>query len=503
MKKILLLALWLMCNTFNAQSQDLAKLATGVALGFSAIFDDNDDLYGYLSIYGYDKTGDKTKKFEYVILDKNLNPVANNTFEGEITASNYIGHIGKENRLTLYPINGDAGLKKNDFFTPTTRQIDLATNKVKRNSIIEYVNGEFIEVEEKENLQTFKEYKKEVGDLSKNSGYKKNSNVIALKEGYLVLHYEYDDFPSHIKSQSIEKYYSNKKSLWTYQYNENIDSKKAENLIIFDYDENYIYAYSNLDKKDFSSCLFKVIDMKSGKIVMSKPIEISSLQMMSSSIYAPYHKKKVKHFDENIVFIAEENRLGFAQVTIDTKTPNIDVKKILFTDLEKYFKNINKYGYVDKEYFLKLKDKSYLKDGSAVLLMEKQKYNSSMVPITSDLVFILTDKDFKVKDVKIFEKEKTKGAPNSDYLFSQSLNYGKDVVFFYRDYQKDEKTKEKNWNLFINTLIDGQFKQEMIPISAKDDFFVTPYVGKEGYILLREYNEKEKFNKIRLERLNY
>jgi hypothetical protein len=104
--------------------------------------------------------------------------------------------------------------------------------------------------------------------------------------------------------------------------------------------------------------------------------------------------------------------------------------------------------------------------------------------------------------VKILEKEKTKWA-NNDYLFSQYLNDGKDVVFFYRDYQTDPATKQKSWKLFINTLIDGQFKQEEITISEKENFAVFPYVAKEGYILLREINTKEKFNKIRLERLNY
>jgi hypothetical protein len=46
--------------------------------------------------------------------------------------------------------------------------------------------------------------------------------------------------------------------------------------------------------------------------------------------------------------------------------------------------------------------------------------------------------------------------------------------------------QRKKWNLFINTIIDGKFKQEIIPISEKDNYRVTPYVAKEGYILLRE-----------------
>ena len=145
----------------------------------------------------------------------------------------------------------------------------------------------------------------------------------------------------------------------------------------------------------------------------------------------------------------------------------------------------------------------FLKNGSVGILMEKYKpqgqYSASK---TTDLVYIYTNKDFSLNGVQVFEKEKTKWV-HSDYLFSQYLNDGKDVVFFYKDRQKDDETKEKNWNLFINTLIDGQFKQEKVQISEKDNYTVIPYVGKEGYILLREFNEKEKFNKIRLERLNY
>ena len=120
----------------------------------------------------------------------------------------------------------------------------------------------------------------------------------------------------------------------------------------------------------------------------------------------------------------------------------------------------------------------------------------------SNNVLKIGDKEFNLKEVKTFEKEKTKW-DNNDYLFSQYLNNGKDVVFFFRDLQKDKETREKNWKLFINTLINGNFKQEVVQISEKDKYTTIPYVAKEGYILLREFNEKDKFNKIRLERLNY
>ena len=66
------------------------------------------------------------------------------------------------------------------------------------------------------------------------------------------------------------------------------------------------------------------------------------------------------------------------------------------------------------------------------------------------------------------------------------MNNDENVVFFYKDYQKDDDTKDKNWILFINALIKGEFKQEQIVISSKKDkFMIFPCIAKEGYILLR------------------
>jgi hypothetical protein len=64
-------------------------------------------------------------------------------------------------------------------------------------------------------------------------------------------------------------------------------------------------------------------------------------------------------------------------------------------------------------------------------------------------------------------------------------------LFFLPRLSERSGNQRKKWNLFINTIIDGKFKQEVIPISEKDNYVVTPYVAKEGYILLREFNEKE------------
>ncbi len=332
-----------------------------------------------------------------------------------------------------------------------------------------------------------------------------------IKEGgYLV--FEYDDYGKYTNNDNLSRFDENKKLLWNYKYNTNGDKKNSESINIIEKDDKYIYAIMKKAAKSDTTFNLLILDINTGKEISNKRITDFSTTTLDNitHFYANYRSlNNDKTFDDKIVMVGYNfpfsfNR-GFARMVINRTDFSISSGFINFKpDFSKFIPKISDDGGVESGYYLLTRDLFFMKDGSVGILMEKYKpegqYNA---PKTTDLVYAFTDKDFNLKEVKIFEKEKTKWATNSDYLFSQYLNDGKDVVFFYRDLQKDEKTKEKNWNLFINTLIDGKFKQEKIQISEKDNYVVIPYVAKEGYILLREYNEKEKFNKIRLERLNY
>jgi len=91
MKKITFLVLGLVQTLAFSQTQDLASLASGQNVGMNALFDTKDNLYGYVAMYSLGKTDKKTQKFEYVLLDKNLNPVANKEFEANLLVANYHG----------------------------------------------------------------------------------------------------------------------------------------------------------------------------------------------------------------------------------------------------------------------------------------------------------------------------------------------------------------------------------------------------------------------------
>ncbi|MBK1894548.1 hypothetical protein [Chryseobacterium paridis] len=510
MKKFLLMAFGLVQTLYHSQTQDLTKLAAGEHVGMNALLDDKENLYGYVSVYSYGKSGDKTKKFEYVILDKNLNPVANKEFEGDITAASYGGYVDFKGQIILKPTRMDYSLVKNrELFTPVSMVIDPKTNTIKRKVYYDYLeDGTFKEIDQPKN---WKEQRKENREEKKEKGYNYVSAVGEIKEGgYFAI--EYKDYGRYVSNNSLIKFDDNKKEVWRYQYNTNGTKKSFATLSVLEKDENNIYTILKKVDDDKASFNLVVLDMKTGKEVANKPITGLSDESIDyiDSFYSGYGSRidNDKTFDDKIVMVgrnyAKLNSVGFARFMINKSDFTFDTKTLNFKpNFEKYLPKINAYGVVESGYRLQTKDLYFMSDGSVGILSEKFKpegeYNA---PKTTDLVYVYTDKDFKIKELKVFEKEKTRWA-NNDYLFSQYLNNGKDVVFFYRDYQKDEVTKQKKWNLFINTVIDGNFKQEVVPISEKDNYIVTPYVGKEGYILLREYNEKEKFNKIRLEKLNY
>lgn len=509
MKKIYFLLFVLAYTLAYSQTQDLAALASGTNIGMNALFDDKDNLYGYVSMYSYGKSGDKTKKFEYVLLDKNLNPVANKEFEGDITAGSYRGYVDFKGQIILAPSEMDYSfVKSKDVFTPSSMVIDPKTNTIKRKVYYDYQNGTFKEISQPKN---WKEQRKENREEKKEKGYNYVSYVFEIKEGgYLAL--EFNDYGKYINNNALIKFDDDKKEIWRYKYNTSGDKKVNEQLTLLEKDENNIYfILENKDKSDKKFSLL-VLDMKTGKEISRKSImDLSPETIDGITSLISYSYKSIdndKTFDDKIVLLGRNRAVGqsngFARMMINKTSFDIDQKVLTFNpDLKKFVPKVGSYGIVEAGYYLDPRDLFFLKDGSVGILLEKYKPQSQYTASkTTDLVYVNTDKDFKIKDVQVFEKEKTKWF-NSDYLFSQYLNDGKDLVFFYRDYQKDQVTKEKKWNLFINTVIDGKFKQEVVPISEKDNYLVTPYVAKEGYILLREYNEKEKFNKIRLERLNY
>lgn len=505
MKKILASFLLLFSIYSQAQIQDLAEMASGDLVNFHALYDQNDKFYGYFTIYNQGEINEKSRKFEYILLDKNLNKVSSNNFEGEIDILTY---------SAFFDINGDVILAPqidlwgvtNKYVFPEYRKIDLKTSNVSTYYGKCYENNAFVNCEAN---KSWRESKKDIKAERKAKGYVDETIVSILKKGKFIVR-QYKDYDKYIKDNVIMYFDENEKMVWKYEYNNFADKKNSEAISKIDIDDKAFYGIKTITQNKEKSYKIIVIDINTGKVLAENPITGLSEQTIENILYTNNRYEAYKKIFPDKIIMCVTNSInsmdtGYARMIVNKNDYSITTNTLLYKeDLQTFIPKVDKYGYVESGYYLAKKDMFYLKDGSIAILTEKFKpanqYNRMK---TTDMVYIVTDKDFKVKEVKTLEKEKSKGQ-FTDYLFSQYLNNDQDVVFFYKDFQKDDTSKDKNWILFINTLQNGVFKQEQVTISSKNDkFMIYPYVAKEGYILLREYNEKDKYNQIRLEKLNY
>ncbi len=496
----------------NAQFKDLANLSKGELKAFDILYKDN-QVFGYFLLYDLGETSKTSKKFEYIVLDKNLNSTLNKEFETENFISTYSCYMNYKDEIVLNPyVNDDFSYRKS--IIPKSKRISVKTNEIYDKQKQCYNDNVFSDCPDNE---TVKEKEKKTKEERKQKGFVYESFVSELKYGgYFVS--DYEDYEDYIKNNNLIRFDDNKKELWRLSYNKNGSTKNYEYYKVLNLDSNYIYVmYVKVEKKEEKNYIIQIMDINSGKIVKEKTInefDNKTLKFLNK-ISFQYNLNNDQDFDDKFVITSAIRsklfkNLGYYRILIDKKTLEITINSNTWENEVSKFIDVDKYGGVEKGYSLELRDVLFLKDGSITYVTEKFKFGANIATLltnqlvakNTDLVLIQTDKDFKIKGIKTLEKEKSTYSI-SDYLFHQYLNNKNDMVFYYKDYQKDEN-KDKNWNLFINTIIDGKFNQEKIQISSKKDkYAIIPYPAKDGYILLNEYNKKDKYNQIRLEKLNY
>lgn len=517
----------LLINFFSfsfSQSLDLAVLANGENVQFNAFFEPKTEkLMGYFTLYDHGKINETTKKFEYIILDQNLNKVMSKEFEAEKSISKFVAYTNINGNLTLSPRVSEqefAFTGYRSFVFPDAKEINLKENIIYKKQKFCYENNAFTSCPEN---KSYRDSRKDDKKERKEKGFVYNSEVIETKiGGFLVV--DYEDYDKYVKNNRLIYFDKDKKEIWRYEYNKNAEKKKYEYLRIIDFDEEKATSILTKVNNEHSQFDLLVIDMKTGKVLNQQPLE-KAFEKLSPKTSAEYTLKYITSFRSHIGDIDNDKTIdnkiyllgrnyqkevlsyydfkgtGYTRLVIDKNTYEVSAEHIIFTDdVSKYITKIDNNGYVEKGYYLAPRDLFFLKDGKIGILTEKYKDEGEWnAQKTSDFIYLYTDKDFKLKGVKTINKEVSR-YDTSDYLFSQYINNENDVVFFYNDYVK--KDEEKFWNLYVNTLIDEKFNQETFPISSKKNMII-PYVAKQGYILLREFNEKEKYNKIRLEKLNY
>ena len=515
MRSFIIVLLLFLSSSLRSQTNDLSSVSTGSFLGFSSLFDDNEKLFGYLAIYFKGKESPTTEKFEYVYFDKNLNKVANNDFIDQSYIRGYDPQINKKGNIELIPrVDSDDYSKAKKQTIATNKIINLTNNTITQKPVLVYENNKLIELDL--NLSR-KERDNQLTKYLRSNNYMERSEVVELEDGsILVFKYKDDAYKGLKFDYGIIKFDINKNELWRYEFNKDKKSKIEQSVDVsyFDYKSIYLVEKTTM-KKDISFKLLK-INLENGKKEIDLPIDgyseksLESLRLFDNSIDKIYNKRK---FGDKIVFVGRLIRSlysldeGCFRMIIDSKTNEVKFDNLYYSEIQSYISNIDTGSTTKDSYMFLPRDFYFFEDSSVGIMFEKMKGGGvSIMGIgggikTTDLVYLQTNEEFKPKQVKVFEKDKSKGYTSSDYLFSQYINGGNDVAFFYRDYQKDNDG-EKNWNLFLNSVKNGVYSQEKIPITSKENSII-PYLAKEGYILLREYNKKSKYNGIRLEKLNY
>lgn len=514
MKKITFIFFLFISISHYAQIQDLFALSTGEFTNFSRIYDSNEDLYGYIAIYKKDNNRDKTHSFEAILFDTNLNKVSNVTFTSGENVSGYKAYMNINDEIIFNPkVNlyqtGYVNYKR--FVFPEAIKIDF-TNK--STEIYDtYCFNEEVGFEKCSPNKSWKEAKKELKQERKDKGYIYNSNVFRLKDkSYLVN--EYHNYKKHLSDEKLKMFDAEQNFKWDYLVENEYSKKKGYHTLGY-YKTNiknkkdvaYFLILHINNKKETDKYELIGLDLKEGKEFLREDLAEKILKVTSKSLV----RTELKEFivDVRSLYNKRGARIGFRRMKLNLNTHQIEWDDLLFQDMINHVDELNKYGEIRGNYKLRPVAAFVNDDGSVYILTEEYKLGQNIllgasVPKNKSFHLIKTDLDFNVSKVNKIHKDKSKWA-YSDFLFWQKLNKeNNDIAFFYTDKRKDDETKKKNWMLGICTIIDGKFKNEEIQISSKSDKYqIIPYAAKRGYIMLREFNKKQEYNQIRLEKLNY
>ena len=506
------------CNTTSSQSQDLFNLANGKFIDFNILFNnyddedtcyicpEKDDVYGYYSLYNNGEVSDNVEEIEYILLDKNLNKFANGAFKKLAAPRNALS------RIRVYKTADTL------VFYNYIMSITVGSNKLlgiyqklllKDNTLLPayYYNKKDKKIVNLDSLgktftsKRFKEIDSE-NDLSKEKqdSIQLHKTLFAYNDDNtkLILHKDGDIKKKYIKDKhdiSITLTEDNK-PLWDMpvlqpEKNDNV----LHNALFLDkIDKTFgILRYNYGKKKDDSEIL--ICDLESGTI--KHQFEFNTDRAYKYRDYFNLQNKNITVLS-SVVSWGKLMGINFNKFNIEDSTKVVR-KNFRWEEAAKYI-DVNAQGGVENGLELRLINYVFLKNGNVGILSEKHRVKSNGVTVTTDYVFFIFDAAFNLINATVIDKDKSKGFGNIDYLFSQNVEGGS--IIFYRDYKKDEETKDKNWILGIITYINGEFGHQTLPMTS-EEYNIIPFLAKEGYVLLAEFNAKEKkYNKIRLEKIN-
>jgi hypothetical protein len=520
LRQSLLLALLLLTHTigFSQAKYTFSNIKKAYQRNFGAI-KAGDEVKGYYAFYVSDKVSRKVLEYTVDVMDENLNKVASTSFE----SSKYV-------QLLEAAFNGNAMIFY--FYDSDNKTVEHRIYDMK----CKLMSTNVKELTKKE--KRFIEYNQR---FTSDDGENKTIFEIPNKGFISVL-------PDHEgKKYNYEvNYFSSEKKNKVWAYNPEEEEKYAFGNYLGATDSIALIEVTKADNKGYknSETFIVGLDLNSGKRVFETKTSVGTNKVLPMNVSILQGESEFLVFGtyfEQETNIAKGNNLGLAALKMNSKGK---ITKSKFNswegDLSKYL-DVNEKGKVEDFGYLYFHNLIQTDDGRIYAVAEGFKKTASALGIAgailggfggssnvaltnmtvTDMMVIEFTPEFKVKDVKRFEKNKNKielpsGAEfASPQTIAHLIKYyfgGFDYAFTTRDkshsifsvcYSDYEKTKEYKGLAFHSITYDGSKKlsKDRVALSTKA-YWISIYQAKPGYIMVAEYFKKEKEISLRLEKIN-
>jgi hypothetical protein len=323
-------------------------------------------------------------------------------------------------------------------------------------------------------------------------------------------------------------YDNNLKKKWaTYAEKDDFDFENAgEAFQDGDYVGSAIMKRPGMLSMDITFQLL-VQNVNDGKVVFRAPMASSKYNLALAEVFFDAAKQQFlvfgEYFDKDVKVMKAES-LGFIALTLDMNGKIISEKVNPWASVKKLVesKDMAKFEETD----ILFHDFIRTSDGEVFAVGEQYKktggYPMSIKINTYNMVIFQFDRDFAIKKVNVFEKDKNvftlpkglimtsskilsfiaKAYGGFDYVFTQKFPDKGTFVVNYINYDREKGQKGKNVLGSIVYTPEKVFTVDNITLSRQSSKFFV-YRAKPGYIMVSEYFEKDKKLTSRLEKINY
>ncbi len=503
----LFFCLLLVSSSLFAQEKILNELATFKVKNSGTMLDTNNDVDGYYFFYEADKLKKGKREFAIKLLDANLNDVASKSYIDDKRTSLMEGKFNNQELLFLMNDTKDKQYKMVRFNRAGDRMDDI---------VVPYTKIEL----------DYTQLYARAGALDaltpiEDKGYLFNYLKKNKKLGFGLKYIPTDGGKS-------------------WDYNSPKDVKEIQNIKIIAVNKKYI-VLSKLTKKSMLSKTFNstvvILNTNTGKKILEKKYDNEETPRSITNAFLDEEENLilVGEYFNNGENIFKSKSQGLYSEIIDVNGNEISFNKVNWEKEIAPLMPVAKDGKKAKREHVFFHDIIKSNNGNYYFIGEKFKQGASAGGIASaiinkggsvlqltitDAILFEFDSSFNLKDIKAFEKGKSRFSSPAGYGNAQTNAYivnalgGFDYEFtqidkdrnrFYANFIDYERLKGESNKLAFKSIIynDGVITEDKIYLKnskGKISYRVMP--AKLGHVLLLEYNSKEKTLNLHLEKLN-